>query len=350
MTPEEIQALAERIAQRLLKRQWIEGPVRPEPPGRPTAGALPAWSGAAQPLGDIAPVVGRKTRPGRHRVAYDGIVVAARGAAAGRAPSPIAGGIPPRVESARSGRSVPIGVSNRHIHIAQHDCERLFGPGASLTPDRPITQPGQFAARERVRIVGPDGSIDGVRIVGPARSATQVEFSASDARQLGVAAPVRGSGNITGSAAIRLEGPAGSVELREGAIVAARHVHVSPADAARFGLADGDRIAVALGTGDRSATLDAILVRSGDKHATELHLDTDEACAFGVKTGDVATIIGRPTRSLTNAKLTKRSLITERDVHRLAADGVTLSDKGPYLVTPAAKDRAKALGIWRDGR
>ncbi len=350
MTPEEVQALATRIAELLAERGWLPEPVRPQPPGRPTAGALPSWAGAAQQLSDVAPVPGRKTRSGRHRPAYDAITAAARGAAAGRAASPMPGGSERTVESIIAGRSVPIGVSNRHIHVSPEDFEQLCGAGKQPTPEHPIRQPGQFAARERIRVVGPKGAIDAVRIVGPARATTQVELAAGDCRAIGIEAPIRGSGHTTGSAAVRLEGPIGSLELSEGAIVPARHLHLAPADAARLGFADGDRVTVALGHGDRRGTLPDVLVRTGEKHATELHVDTDEALAFGVSTGDTASIVGRPRPKRATAGRSSRPLVTERDVSRLAAGGETLCDAGPYLVTPAARDRAKALGIWRDAR
>ena len=350
MTPQEIEALAARIAQLLADRAWVPETVRPEPPGPPSAGSLPTWAGAAQQLSDVAPVTGRKTRSGRHRPAYDALTAAARGAAAGRAAAPLPAGPDRPHEAGLPGRSLSIGVSNRHIHISLEDLERLFGPGSRLTPERSITQPGQFAARERVRVTGPKGSIDGVRIVGPARPRTQVELASSDCRLLGVSAPTRASGSTEGSAPIRLEGPEGSIELPEGAIIAARHVHLSPADATRFGLADGDRVMVTLGRGDRRGTLPDVLVRAGEKHATELHLDTDEAHAFGVTTGDVAILVGRPKRGRAAPDRSARRLVTERDVSRLAAEGQTLSDSGPYIVTPSARDRAKALGIWRPGR
>src|SRR5206468_1826822 len=139
-------------------------------------------------------------------------------------------------------------------------------------------------------------ALDGVRLVGPARKATQVELSGTDCRTIGLTAPVRHSGLTGGSAGVTLEGTAGSLKLAEGAIVAARHMHVNPADAARLGVADGDRVTVVVGPADRRSTLHDVLVRSGASHATELHLDTDEAHAFGVKTGDLAALVGRPHR------------------------------------------------------
>lgn len=351
MTPEEIQQLAARIAERLRSRAttaWIPGPVRPEPPGPPTPGQLKPWTGAAQVLSDVAPVPGRKTQSGKHRPAYDAITAAWRGAAAGRAPAPMPGGRRSTKDHAAAGRTVPIGISNRHVHITQPHVEQLFGASKHLIPERPISQPGQFAAHERVRVVGPQGGIEEVRIVGPTRAATQVELSTADCRRIGLRAPLRHSGNIDGSAGVRLEGPAGSVDLRHGAIVAARHMHVAPDDAARLGVTDGDRVTLVVGSGDRFTTLHDVLVRSGASHATEVHLDTDEASAFGVATGDVATIVGRPQRRRSPQAAGSRPLLTERDVAALAATGAKVSASGPYLVTPSARDRAKALGIWTE--
>lgn len=350
MTKEELDALAARIAELLSRSGWVPAPVRPEPPGGPTPGHLPAWSGAAQPLSDVAPVPGRKTASGRHRPAYDALTAAARGAAAGRAPSPLPGGRSAEASPGATGRTVRIGVSNRHIHITQADFERLFGAGKQPTPERPITQPGQFAAVERVRVVGPKGAVDRVRIVGPCRKITQVELSATDCQAIGLSAPIRHSGLTSGSAAVTLEGTAGSVKLAEGAIIAARHIHAGAAEAPRLGVADGDRVTVVLGPPDRRSTLHDVLVRSGTGHATEMHLDTDEAHAFGVKTGDVATLLGRPQkiRGRRASADGKRPLLTERDVDRIAARGETLTDTGPYRLTPLARDRARALGIWRD--
>ncbi len=350
MSPEEVQQLAERIARLIDQRGWVPAPVRPAPPGGPTPGQLPSWAGAAQILSDVAP--GRRGPATGHRPAYDALTAAARGAAAGRAPSPLpggggGGGGGGNRTRAGTSKTVPLAVSNRHIHITQADFEQLFGTGKRPTPERPISQPGQFAAAEKVKVVGPRGTIDGVRIVGPTRSATQVELSASDCRKLGVDAPVRNSGAVEGSAPVGLEGPAGKLDLKQGAIIAARHVHLSPKDAERLGLTGGDRVTVALGGGDRSATLDGLLVRTGDKHATEIHLDTDEASAFGVRDGDRAAVVGRTSQSSTRQQQANL-LVTERDVSDIAAKGGVLSYSSGYVITPSARDRAKALGIWRD--
>ena len=351
MNPEEIDALADRIAKLIEKRGWVPETVRPEPPGKPRPESLPVWSGAALELGGVAPTGGKETQSGRHRPSYSALIVAARGAAAGTAPSPLPNGPGLGDGGSAAGLEVPVAVSARHLHVTVDDFHRLFGSDKDLTNLRAISQPGQFAANEQVRIVGPSGAVDEVRIVGPARKQTQVELAASECRALGIDAPLRHSGDLAGSAAVTIEGPAGTLELPEGAIITARHLHLSPDDAARLGIADGDRVDLMLGTGDRRCTLADVLVRAGEDHATELHIDTDEAHAFGVASGAVASISGRPTRGRAKRGTgrVRRSLVTERDVDRVAARGEMLQDRGEHLVTPAAKDRAKALGIWRNG-
>lgn len=348
MTPEEIKRIAEEVARLLAQRDWVPGPVRPGPPGSPTPGQLPPWAGAAQTLPDIS--TGRRGQSGKHRPAYDALTAAVRQAAAGRGPAPLPGGGGKGQEGRGAGatRTVRIGVSNRHLHLSPDDVQTLFG--GPLIVDRPITQPGQYAAKERVKAVGPKGAIEGVRVVGPARGHTQLELAATDCHGLGITAPIRRSGAVEGSAGgVRLEGPKGAVELKQGVIVAARHMHCSPDDAQRLGLADGDVIRIACGSGVRRAVFNDVLVRAGPTHATEVHLDTDEAAAAGVKTGDVAEILGRPGRwGASPPRPARRRLLTERDVAALAARGQTVSAGDGLLLTPAAIDRAKALGIWRE--
>ena len=191
------------------------------------------------------------------------------------------------------GATVPIGVSNRHLHLSPADVTRLLGEGNGLSVDRMIRQPGQFAARERIDVIGPRGKLTGMRVVGPARAATQVELALTDARALGVPAHLANSGKLAGSSGgVTLIGPAGSVVLSSGVIVAARHLHCSPDDARRLGVADGDWIDVECGAGGRRVVFEGLLVRAGPAHATEVHLDTDEAAAAGVATGDAARIAG----------------------------------------------------------
>ncbi len=352
MNADDVTKLVEMVAARLAEAQgkgtWLPVPTRPEPPGEPTAGALPAWSAAAQALPDVAP--GRRGgRASRHRPEYPDLVAASRQAAAARGPSPLPSGS--AAGAARAGttsvrREVAIGVSARHIHVSARDFEALFGKGRAPSVHKVISQPGQFAAGETVAVVGPKGRLEGVRVVGPARGATQLELSPSDGRVLGIEAPVAMSGKLERSVGgVTLEGAAGKVALQAGVIVAQRHLHVAPADAKRLGVADGDRVAMECGPAGRRVTLHDVLVRLGPAHATELHLDVDEANAAGVKSGDTAVITARATQP---AGGKRRPLLTERDIAALAARGEKVMAGGPWLLTPAAADRARALGIWRD--
>lgn len=186
--------------------------------------------------------------------------------------------------------TVPVGVSNRHIHLTQQDVETLFGEGYQLTKKKELMG-GQFASNEMCTIVGLKlRAIENVRILGPVRSKSQVEISATDARTLGVKAPLRQSGDTKGSGAIALVGPKGVVYLNEGCIVAARHIHMAPADANAARLKDGDFVSVRMGD-ERGAILDNVKIRVDESFTLEMHIDTDEANACSVKQGDVATII-----------------------------------------------------------
>ena len=334
MTPEEIQALAQRIADFLAARR---------------GGTTPAPDVQAAAKGR-SPEIQSREGVGRYRPAYAKLTVAARAAAAGSGASPLPAGRGPATvqRQGTTQRSVPVAISNRHVHLSQSDVERLFGPSHRLTPDRPIRQPGQFAAQERLRIVGPKGAIAGVRVVGPARGATQVELAASDAYGIGLDPPIRASGSTEGSAPVRLEGPAGAIDLSGGAIIAARHLHVSVPDGARLGMSNGERVNLLVGSGDRRATLHDVLVRLGGSHATELHVDSDEARACGIEPGSTAVLMGKPGGGQHRAAPGGRRVITERDVDAFAAAGKSLSRGPGRVVTPAAIDRAKAFGIWRE--
>ena len=351
MTNDELDRLADLIARALLDQHaaperrpsapWVLAPVRPAPPTR--GGDPPVWSGAAQDLADVAPSAARDTVP-RFRASTAELARATRAAAAGKGSPPELAHREPERRLTRPRASgapaidVGIGVSNRHVHLSASDLTTLFG-AAPLTVARSLTQPGQFAAGELVAAQGAKGRIDGIRIVGPTRGETQLEIAASDAAVLGVDAPVAASGSLEGSAGgVTLIGPAGRIDLRRGVIIAARHLHLAPADSRRWGLRDGDRVDARCGTGTRSATLHDVLVRSGDGHATELHLDADEARAVGVKTGDLATVI-----AWRSPGAKKRPLVTERDVQRLARTGGTLPPHA--ILTPSARDRARALGL-----
>lgn len=171
-------------------------------------------------------------------------------------------------------------TSARHLHVTKEDLATLFGPDAKLTNKKDLSQPGQFACSEKVTIVGPRGQFN-ASILGPERSATQVEISASDARTLGVTAPIRESGDIAGSVGCKLVGPCGEVELKEGVIIAKRHIHFTPADAAEHGVQDKDIVWVKVDTPERKLIFGDVVVRVSDKFAAAMHLDTDEANAAG---------------------------------------------------------------------
>ncbi|MCR4403334.1 MAG: phosphate propanoyltransferase [Firmicutes bacterium] len=192
-------------------------------------------------------------------------------------------------------KRVPVGVSGRHVHVSQKDLEALFGPGSGLTCFKELSQPGQFAANECVTLVGPKGVIQKVRILGPVRKATQVEISRTDCYALGVEAPVRESGDLAGTPGIVMVGPHGAVKLEEGVIVAKRHIHFTPQLAKEFGVSDGEVVLVRTG-GPRALVFDEVVVRVRDDFALDMHVDTDEANAAGLKQGDFVTILGATER------------------------------------------------------
>lgn len=182
-------------------------------------------------------------------------------------------------------------TSARHVHLTREHIEVLFGKGYELTVKKMLSQPGQFASNERVEVVGPKKSIPGVSILGPARSADQVEVSFTDARTLGLSAPVRESGDIAGSAPCKLVSPCGELELSEGVIVAKRHIHLTPEDAAEYGVEDKQIVSVAIDSGlGRKTVFDDVVVRVSKSYAAAMHIDTDEAnasCAFGTVMGEI---------------------------------------------------------------
>jgi len=179
-------------------------------------------------------------------------------------------------------RKIFVETSARHVHLSQADLETLFGRGYRLTPKKYLSQPNQFASEERVNISGPKGEIKNVVILGPVRKATQVEVSLTDARALGIAAPIRESGDTAESAACTISGPNGSVTLSEGVIAAKRHIHLTPDEAAVFGLSDKQVVQVRLVSGGRSLTFDDVVVRVSDQFSAAMHIDTDEANAAGL--------------------------------------------------------------------
>ena len=179
-------------------------------------------------------------------------------------------------------------ASGRHVHVTKEQAQILFGHG--LTPDKPLSQPGQWAAKERLTVIGPKGAFQNVAVLGPERKEAQVEVSLTDGRTLGVNPPVRASGTVKDSPGAVLRGPCGEVTLREGVIAAQRHIHITSADATRFGVTDKQIVKLQTYTG-RPLIFGDVLVRVSDQFATRVHLDYDEANACGFQKGDLGRIL-----------------------------------------------------------
>ncbi|MBR0597387.1 phosphate propanoyltransferase [Sinanaerobacter chloroacetimidivorans] len=176
---------------------------------------------------------------------------------------------------------IPVGVSNRHLHLSQADMDILFGEGYQMTKIKDLSQPGQYACKETVTICGSNGAIEKVRILGPVRGKTQVEILAGDCFKLGVKSPARLSGDLQGTPGITIIGPKGSVQTAEGLIVAQRHIHMTPQDAQRLGVHDGQIVSIQV-DGPRGGIYSNVAVRANDASALECHIDTEEANAMNV--------------------------------------------------------------------
>jgi propanediol utilization protein len=185
---------------------------------------------------------------------------------------------------------IPVGVSNRHIHLSQADLDALFGAGYQLTPIKDLSQPGQFACKETVTICGPKGAIEKIRVLGPVRSKSQIEILAGDGFKLGVKAPARLSGDLTGTPGITIVGPKGSVQTAEGLIVAQRHIHMTPQDAAAYGVSDGQIVSIKV-EGPRGGTYDNVAIRATNTSALECHLDTEEANGMDINSSTKVKIV-----------------------------------------------------------
>lgn len=176
---------------------------------------------------------------------------------------------------------VLVETSARHVHLSEADLAALFGEGYQLTKKKDLSQPGQYACNERVDIVGPKGTMPNVSILGPTRADSQVELSLTDARKIGIAAPIRESGDIAGTPGCVLKGPAGEVTLEQGVIAAKRHIHFTPEDAEKFGVQDKQVVSVKIETADRTTIFGDVVVRVSPKFAAAMHIDTDESNAAG---------------------------------------------------------------------
>ena len=188
-------------------------------------------------------------------------------------------------------KPIPVGVSVRHVHLSRADCDTLFGKGYELVRKRDVTQPGQFVTRETVDLIGPKGEVRNVAIINPLRKATQVEIARTDALKLGVDPPLRESGQLDGTPGLKLRGPAGEVEIPSGVILAMRHVHMNPDEARAFGVGDKDIIRVRA-EGEREMTMGDVLVRVSPSYALDMHIDTDEANAAGLTSDSVVAFEG----------------------------------------------------------
>jgi len=189
-------------------------------------------------------------------------------------------------------KTVTVETSARHVHLCEKDIALLFGEGHKLTLKKELSQPGEFACEERVNIVGPKNEIRNVIILGPARQATQIEISLTDARTLGITAPIRESGDVLGSAGCKLAGAAGEIELNEGVIVAKRHVHLRPQDAEEIGVKDKQIVQVKIANADRTIIFGDVVVRVRGTFMPAMHIDTDEANACAAAGNVEGEIIG----------------------------------------------------------
>lgn len=253
-----------------------------------------------------------------------------------------------------SSEDIPAEISARHVHLSKEDLLELTG-ASDLSNSRSISQPGQYLSSLRVRLIGPKGVIDNAAVLGPLRKQTQAEISATDARELGLAAPVRLSGDLKDAAAIHIQ--AGSrIIRRHAAIIAKRHLHASPQDAQRLGIMDGQDLSIRL-AGIRPLILEGVAVRVSQTSALALHIDTDEANAAGIGKDAVCRVAGAgaaapihhqpsPSSSGTEAYSFPDHLITEQHAKQFKRDGVRALKRLPgQLITPQARDTLKACGI-----
>jgi len=189
------------------------------------------------------------------------------------------------------GYKVEVGISNKHLHLSEADLAALFGAGHKLTVKKELKQPGQFAAEEQVDIVGPKGTLKSIRVLGPTRKESQVELAQTDARGIGLTLPIRESGMLDGSPGVKLIGPKGEIDLEKGAIIALRHIHLTSDQAKEAGVKNKDWVTVKT-FGSRPLIFEDVLIRAGEGHTNEMHVDTDEGNAAGITNGDTVEITG----------------------------------------------------------
>jgi putative phosphotransacetylase len=185
---------------------------------------------------------------------------------------------------------VPVGISARHVHLERQHLDILFGKDYQLTFLKALSQPGQFAAQETVEIIGPKGALSSVRILGPERKQTQVEVAMTEARKLGIKPLVRTSGELSGTPGITIRGPKGEITIQEGVIIADRHIHMTPEDARRYDVKEGQKVKVQI-DGEKGGIMHNVTIRVSDKYALDCHIDTDDASAFLISQGQIVTIV-----------------------------------------------------------
>ena len=250
---------------------------------------------------------------------------------------------------------VPTEISARHVHLMEQAVETLFGPGAALHPKRDLSQPGQFLCEERVRLIGPKGVMENIAVLGPVRSAVQVELSLTDARTLGVKAPIRQSGDLSGAGDVYIVGPCGMLNATGSVIAAKAHVHMTPENAKQYGVQDGQTVQLRLQT-DRPITLGDVVVRVSEKFALAAHIDFDEAnaahftgkepcaiCCAGVSAQPAAPAPVKQEKPSCQTPAVpaangKKQLITEAEAVRMVAAGLSMPEGPNIIVTPLAKD------------
>lgn len=185
---------------------------------------------------------------------------------------------------------VPVSVSARHLHLCREDLEALFGKGYELTVEKEISQPSQYAAKEKVTLITDKGKIENIRVLGPLRNKTQIELTKSEARTLGLNLEVRNSGDLVNTSGVTIKGPKGSIELREGVIIADRHIHMTPEDAENYGVKNGQKVSVVV-NGKKGGVLSNVTIRVNPRYKLDFHIDTDDANAFLIQNGDLLELV-----------------------------------------------------------
>ena len=253
-------------------------------------------------------------------------------------------------------KPIPVGVSPRHVHLTKANFHGLFGPEAALERTRDLTQKGQFASEQLLTLATPVGRFENVRVLGPFRSASQVELARTDAVRLGLDPPIRDSGDLEGSPGLTLIGPAGRVELTSGVILAQRHVHMTPKDARDYDVVDKELVFMALAapvpaevrSSPRTVVFGDVLIRVHENFRLDFHLDTDEANASGARTGDQAVLFkigGVPLQS-ERKYYPKKRLYSERDIMNADREGLIILVERDTIITPAARDMGRQKRVF----